>query len=58
MFRLVVCIDVMLIKLTLSGTLGVYCLGGKSNWVEAGKSSGIDANHSSAAAVCKLYFHN
>lgn len=26
--------------------------------VEAGKSSGIDANHPSAAAVCKLYFHN
>lgn len=60
MFRLVVCIDVMLIKLTLSGIWGVYRLGGKKQLgkVEAGKSSGIDANHSSAAAVCKLYFHN
>lgn len=29
MFRLVVCIDVMLIKLTLSGIWGVYRLGGK-----------------------------
>lgn len=40
--------------------IGSLLFGGKEQLgkVEAGKSSGIDANHSSAAAVCKLYFHN